>query len=222
MARCRFDRDVDVAAAEGADNSEGDLSCQGSPSKNPHTRQFVDPDADKRNAISKIRLAAATMYMIDKVVRAKSLAGPIGVDNSEVINLEMEREFRQRNRYLDNLAAAKKGAGESDEESDLNDDEQGLTPEERENLINEKLLQRLYKAAERDLEKANPQKVDEDDNRSAMTAENKEVLNEKNDGKPTRAVPHDVWLRVKEHQEKLKRCLIQEAKEDLYEKLLRR
>jgi len=45
-----------------------------------------------------------TMYLIDKVVRAKSLMGPIGVDNSEVINIEMERELKKRNKYLANLA----------------------------------------------------------------------------------------------------------------------
>jgi hypothetical protein len=32
------------------------------------------------------------MYLIDKVVRAKALLGPIGIDNSEVINIEVEKE----------------------------------------------------------------------------------------------------------------------------------
>jgi hypothetical protein len=33
-------------------------------------------------------------------VRQKALQGPIGVDNSEVINLEMERELKKRNKHL--------------------------------------------------------------------------------------------------------------------------
>ena len=91
------------------------------------------------------------MYLIDKVVRAKALQGPIGVDNSEVINIEQERELRKRNQYLANLAAQKKqGTGDSDneiEEQDEDEADMDLNQQERENLINEKLLKRLYKAA---------------------------------------------------------------------------
>jgi hypothetical protein len=47
-------------------------------------------------------LPQQTIYLIDKVVRAKALQGPIGVDNSEVINLEMERELRRRTANLGN------------------------------------------------------------------------------------------------------------------------
>ena len=33
-------------------------------------------------------------------------------------------------------------------------------------------------------------------------------------------VSHDMWLRVKEHQERLKKVLVREAKKDLYERLV--
>ena len=66
-------------------------------SKNPHTIRYMDPNMDQRDAIRNILLPAKTMYLIDKVVRAKALQGPIGVDNSEVINIEQERELRKRN-----------------------------------------------------------------------------------------------------------------------------
>lgn len=36
-------------------------------------------------------------------MRAKALQGPIGVDNSEVINLEIEKDVEKRNRYLAQL-----------------------------------------------------------------------------------------------------------------------
>ena len=85
------------------------------------------------------------MYLIDKVVRAKALQGPIGVDNSEVINIEMERQFKLRNRYLANLAANSADGEESDEEI-------GMNREDRQNADNEKLLQRLYKAAQADID----------------------------------------------------------------------
>ena len=56
--------------------------------KNPHTIRYIDANMDPSEALRTIELPAKTMYLIDKVVRAKALQGPIGVDNSEVINLE--------------------------------------------------------------------------------------------------------------------------------------
>ena len=41
-----------------------------------------------------------TMYLIDKVVRLRAKAGPIGVDNSELINIELEDEYKERHQYL--------------------------------------------------------------------------------------------------------------------------
>lgn len=43
------------------------------------------------------------MYLIDKVVRLRAKAGPIGVDNSELINIEVEDDFKAKNLYLENL-----------------------------------------------------------------------------------------------------------------------
>ena len=105
--------------------------------KNPHTIRFIDPNLTERQAIKRIQLPAKTMYLIDKVVRAKALKGPIGVNNSEVINIEMERQFKLRNRYLDNLAA---NGRDDDSDDDAN-------YSEKLNADNEKLLQRLYKVA---------------------------------------------------------------------------
>lgn len=66
------------------------------------------------------------------------MQGPIGVDNSEVINLEMERELKRKHKHLNPSAHA-------DEE-----DSDNLPEDERENLGNERLLNRLYKAANLD------------------------------------------------------------------------
>jgi hypothetical protein len=92
---------------------------------------------DPEKAIQQIRLPQSTLYLIDKVVRAKALQGPIGVDNSEVINLEIEREYKLKNKHLTNDQT-----GEKDDEAG-----EDLTQEERENITNAKLLDRLYKAA---------------------------------------------------------------------------
>jgi hypothetical protein len=50
--------------------------------------------------LKEIRLPSHTLYLIDKVVRAKANQGPIGVDNSEVINIELERELKRRHKAL--------------------------------------------------------------------------------------------------------------------------
>ena len=41
--------------------------------KNPHTIMYIDPNMDQREAIRSIQLPAKTIYLIDKVVRAKAL-----------------------------------------------------------------------------------------------------------------------------------------------------
>jgi hypothetical protein len=92
---------------------------------------------DPEKAIQQIRLPQSTLYLIDKVVRAKALQGPIGVDNSEVINLEIEREYKLKNKHLTNDQTGEKNDEDGEE----------LTQEERENITNAKLLDRLYKAA---------------------------------------------------------------------------
>jgi hypothetical protein len=33
-------------------------------------------------------------------VRQKASSGPIGIDNSEVINLEMENDFKKKNKHI--------------------------------------------------------------------------------------------------------------------------
>jgi hypothetical protein len=100
----------------------------------------VRVDLDTENpakAIRNLELPSATLYLIDKVVRAKALNGPIGVDNSEVINIEAERELRQKNRHTYDL---NKNDGALSDGEDGPVDEDGFTQVERENLENEKLL----------------------------------------------------------------------------------
>jgi hypothetical protein len=58
---------------------------------------------DDEEAIELIELSQETIYLIDKVVRQKAKAGPIGIDNSEFINIEIEEEFKEKNQYIQNL-----------------------------------------------------------------------------------------------------------------------
>lgn len=79
------------------------------------------------------------MYLIDKVVRLRSKRGPIGVDNSELIGIELEEQFKEKHKYLNNLM--NKGQ-ENHQISNISNEN-----EEKENIRNEKLLQRLTAAA---------------------------------------------------------------------------
>jgi hypothetical protein len=63
-------------------------------------RLMMDPDINEKEALSLIQLPAETIYLIDKVVRQKARYGPIGIENSEVINLETENEFKKRNKHV--------------------------------------------------------------------------------------------------------------------------
>ena len=64
---------------------------------------MIDPEMDDDEALQFIELPQETLYLIDKVVRQKAKAGPIGIDNSEFINIEIEEEFKQKNQYIQNL-----------------------------------------------------------------------------------------------------------------------
>ena len=119
MARTRFDehKSVTIGAATaqlkdgGAAQEEVEaLNAAQFRTQNPFTIRYIDPNVEPREAIRKLELPAKTMYLIDKVVRAKALQGPIGIDNSEVINLERERDLKKRDQYVANLAE-RKGTG---------------------------------------------------------------------------------------------------------------
>lgn len=109
-------------------------------------------------------------------MRAK--AGPIGVDNSEFINMEMEEEYKERNQYIDHLVNGK----QTNNESGSNED--------KENMQNERLMQRLTAAA------------NNSNNKSKMTSVmGKSALGDKSS---SNAYNHEEWVRRKEHEAKLK------------------
>lgn len=121
FARTRFDNQASTNVV-GAENQDEVDAMSFLFSNNPRTRQYVDTSLDPSEVIHKIQLPPSTMYLIDKVVRAKALLGPIGIDNSEVINLEVEKEVQKRNRYLANLSG-KNGTSEDQEGEDDSDQE---------------------------------------------------------------------------------------------------
>ena len=93
MALSRFENEITLASQMpgGAANN----LVAGNPGLGPLAKRLMmDPDIDEKEALELIQLPAETLYLIDKVVRLKSRSGPIGIDNSELINLEFEYEFR--------------------------------------------------------------------------------------------------------------------------------
>lgn len=99
MALSRFENDINLASQMpgGAANN----LVAGNPGLGPLAKRLMmDPDIDEKEALSLIQLAPETLYLIDKVVRQKARYGPIGIDNSELINLEMENEFKNKNKHI--------------------------------------------------------------------------------------------------------------------------
>lgn len=96
IARSRFDRNE----PDSPEKAEMQKVCEIAGHTNKHTMQFVDTTKEREGQLRDIVLPAHTLYLIDKVVRAKASMGPIGVDNSEVINIELERELKRRNKSL--------------------------------------------------------------------------------------------------------------------------
>lgn len=90
-----------------ANKSKGESDRDPSPDRYgpylQHLINMIHPDMDEEEALSLIELPDETIYVIDKVVRQKAKAGPIGIDNSEFINIEIEEEFKEKNQYLQNL-----------------------------------------------------------------------------------------------------------------------
>lgn len=55
---------------------------------------------------------------------------------------------------------------------------------------------------------------------SALGHQDQTQLNAMQEADAAKKCSHDMWLRVKEHQERLKSVLVLEAKKDLYERLV--
>jgi hypothetical protein len=143
MAMSRFDNDESKVSQMpgGAANALVD----GNPGLGPLAKRLMmDPDIDEREALSLIQLPAETIYLIDKVVRQKARSGPIGIDNSELINLEVENDFKKKNKHVFKLNDASKMAAIEEEELNGYIDEDGMyhgvDHDEKLFQMNEKLL----------------------------------------------------------------------------------
>jgi hypothetical protein len=115
MALSRFENELNLASQMpgGAANN----LVAGNPGLGPLAKRLMmDPDIDEKEALELIQLPAETLYLIDKVVRLKSRTGPIGINNSELINLEFEQEFRARHKAIFRLNKGESSLEDQDEE----------------------------------------------------------------------------------------------------------
>ena len=157
MALSRFENELNLASQMpgGAANN----LVAGNPGLGPLAKRLMmDPDIDEKEALELIQLPAETLYLIDKVVRLKSRTGPIGINNSELINLEFEQEFRARHKAIFKLNKGESSLEDQDEERAIANgyiDEKGVHRFGIENDLrifkqNEQLLQRLTNAVYND------------------------------------------------------------------------
>lgn len=117
MALSRFENEQSLASQMpgGAANN----LVAGNPGLGPLAKRLMmDPDIDEKEALELIQLPAETLYLIDKVVRLKSRTGPIGIDNSELINLEFENEFKTRHKAIFKLNKGESSLQEEDQEEE--------------------------------------------------------------------------------------------------------
>lgn len=105
----------------------GESNRKASPEKfgMPYWLSLIDPEMEDEEALKFIELPQETMYLIDKVVRQKARAGPIGIDNSEFINIEIEEEYKQKNKYIQGLVDGYKKREEQEEEEDSDQENDG-------------------------------------------------------------------------------------------------
>lgn len=149
-------------------------------------RLMLDPEIDEAECLSLIKLPAETMYLIDKVVRLKARTGPIGIDNSELINLEFENEFKAKHKHILKLNDANmvdedeqnlqqyKGHGYTDENGVFH----SSMEDQRLFQQNEKLLQRLTFAVYREAGKPTAMHENgmDDDMNAADETQNTEMM----------------------------------------------
>lgn len=80
----------------------------------PYWVSLIDPEMDDEVALKFIELPRETIYLIDKVVRQKAKAGPIGIDNSEFINLQIEEEYKLKYKHINQLTEGYKNKKEGE------------------------------------------------------------------------------------------------------------
>ena len=100
MAMSRFDSEINTVQM--MPGGQANALIADNPGLGPLAKRLMlDPEnIDEKEALSLIQLPIETLYLIDKVVRMKAKSGPIGIENSEVINLEVENEFKAKNKHI--------------------------------------------------------------------------------------------------------------------------
>ena len=183
----------------------------------PHWLSLIDPEMDDEEALNFIELPQETIYLIDKVVRQKARAGPIGIDNSEFINIEIEEEFKEKNTHIQKLVD-----GYKTKETQHHSDDDTLEDEDgnKENQHNQRLLDRLSTAAARIPSTTALGTLQGGNNVSHISAAGASIMQRSTIGdRSSNAVTHEEWMRRKEHQTKLKEQLVREAKKDILEQI---
>jgi hypothetical protein len=190
---------------------------------------------DDEEALRFIELPRETIYLIDKVVRQKAKAGPIGIDNSEFINLQIEEEYKQKNKHINQLTEGYRNKKDGDlskvdrtlgEDDEDDSDQENNNDGDKENQDNQRLLDRLSTAAARIPTQSNANLATTiHGNQSHISGgaggQPQSTMRSKIGEKSQSAVSHEEWMRKKEHSVKLKEQLIKEAKRDILEQVRR-
>jgi hypothetical protein len=159
---------------------------------------------DKRlqNELDKIELPRETMYMIDKVVRQRVKKGPFGIDNSEIINDQHDREIMEKNdriqRLVDGMSSHTKIHRSGDKEREISSDR----AVRRINSVCARANSTMMPSSVKAINTSNERQMFEDPHTSIQSV---------------RTVTFEQWWRQKEMMQRLKDKLVEDAKLEILE-----
>lgn len=151
--------------------------------------------------LDQIELPRETMYMIDKVVRQRAKKGPFGIDNSELIADQHDREIMEKNdriqRLVEGMSSHSRARGD-DKDVETSSDIAGR----RINSVCARAISTMVPSSTKAIQMSNEKKMLEEANSSLQSV---------------RTMTYEQWCRKKEMMQRLKDRLIEDAKLEILE-----
>jgi len=173
--------------------------------ENIHYNRNLSRDKRFQEELDKIELPRETMYMIDKVVRQRAKKGPFGIDNSELINDQHDREIMQQNdkiqRLVDGMSSHTKFR--SDEQDSHRQDTSSERAIRRINSVCARASSTMIPSSVKGIKMSNEKKMMLEDPHMSLQS--------------VRTVTFEKWCRQKEMMQRLKDKLIEDAKLEILE-----
>lgn len=151
--------------------------------------------------LDQIELPRETIYMIDKVVRQRAKKGPFGVDNSELIADQHDREIMEKNdriqRLVEGMSSHSRARGDEKDVETSSD-----LACRRINSVCARAISTMVPSSTKAIQMSNEKKMLEEMHSSIQSV---------------RTITYEEWCRRKEMMQRLKDRLIEDAKLEILE-----